>query len=205
MLAYAEESLAAATDRGQALRVYINDADAAFQDVAAAMGYQKGGGSEPMSCLAVSSAPAPVSLPAGFRLKSLADDNDLRKVARVLWRGFNHEGDPPEEEIDDRRFIQSAPNFRRDLNVVVQAPGGDLVSYCGMWYESVHRIAMVEPVATDPDYRRQGLGRAAVLEGVRRCAERGATIAYVGSSKPFYQSIGFRQVYNCSIWRREWE
>lgn len=204
MLAYAEASLAVATDRGKALRVYINDADAAFQELAAAIGYQKSGGSDPMSCLAVSSAPAPVALPAGFRLKSLADDNDLGKVGQVLWRGFNHQGDPPEDDIDDRRFMQSAPSFRPDLNVVVQAPDGEFAAYCGMWYEPVHRIAMVEPVATDPSYRRRGLGRAAVLEGIRRCAERGATMAYVGSAQPFYQSMGFRQVYTCSVWRREW-
>ena len=73
-----------------------------------------------------------------------------------------------------------------------------------MWYEPVHRIAYVEPVATDPDYRRMGLGSAAVLEGIRRCGEEGATAAYVGTSRPFYQSLGFRQVYSCSAWQREW-
>ena len=72
-----------------------------------------------------------------------------------------------------------------NLNVVVEAPGGNFVSYCGMWFEPVNRIAYVEPVATDPDYRRMGLGRAAVLEGVRRCGERGATVAYVGTAMPF--------------------
>jgi len=49
-----------------------------------------------------------------------------------------------------------------------------------------------------------GEGRATVLEGVRRCGERGATAAYVGTAMPFYQALGFRQVYNCSAWRREW-
>lgn len=43
----------------------------------------------------------------------------------------------------------------------------------------------VEPVATDPDYRRMDLGKAAVLEGIRRCGELGAEVAYVGSVKDF--------------------
>lgn len=55
--------------------------------------------------------------------------------------------------------MQSAPSFRKDLNVVVEAPDGSFVAYCGMWLEPVHAIAYVEPVATDPDYRRMGLGR----------------------------------------------
>jgi predicted N-acetyltransferase YhbS len=52
------------------------------------------------------------------------------------------------------------------------------------------------PVATDPQYRRMGLGRAAVLEGVRRCAALGARRAYVGSDQAFYQALGFRKVYD---------
>ena len=88
--------------------------------------------------------------------------------------------------------------------MVVEAPDGSFVSYCGMWYEPVHRIAYVEPVATDPAYRRMGLASAAILEGIRRCGELGATVACVGAIRPIYQSIGFRQVYNGSAWRRAW-
>jgi len=43
-----------------------------------------------------------------------------------------------------------------------------------------------------------------VLEGVRRCGELGAEIAYVGAAGPFYVSLGFRQVYGTSVWNREW-
>ena len=100
--------------------------------------------------------------------------------------------------------MQSAPNFRKDLNVVVEAPDGEFVSYCGMWYEPTNAIAYVEPVATYPDYRRMGLGRAAVLEGIRRCGELGATDVWVGATMPFYLSLGFQRAYSSSIWRREW-
>ena len=204
MLTYAEEHLSASDNGVRRLRVYINDHDVEFQRVAAGMGYLKGRDCEPMSRLKLAEGLAVVSLPAGFRLMSLTESNDLRQVHRVLWRGFNHQGDPREDGIGGRVFMQSAPNFRKDLNIVVLAPNGAYVSYCGMWYEAVHRVAYVEPVATDPEFRRIGLARAAVLEGVRRCADRGATVAYVGSDRPFYRSLGFRQVYNRSAWEREW-
>lgn len=100
--------------------------------------------------------------------------------------------------------MQSAPNYRHDLNFVVEAPDGAFAAYCGMWYEPVRAIAYVEPVATDPDYRRLGLGKAAVLEGIRRSGEMGATVAYVGSALPFYSALGFRQIYNRFAWQREW-
>ena len=204
MLAYAEEHLYAAKDGIKILRIYINDWDDDFQNVASDMGYRKHSGFEAMSHFVISGSFPAISLPDGFRLKSLAEDNDLRKIHRVLWRRFDHGDEPPEDGIEERKFMQLAPNFREELNIVVEAPNDSFVSYCGMWYEPVHRVAYVEPVATDPDYRRMGLASAAVLEGIRRCGEQGATVTYVGSVKPFYLSMGFRQIYNCSAWRREW-
>jgi len=186
------------------LRAYINDQDEDSQGVAWEMGYRMEGGCEPMSCSAIPDPFPSIALPVGFSLRSLADENDLRKVDRILWRGFNHGDEPPEDGIRDREFMQSAPNFRKDLNIVVEAPDGNLTAYCGMWYEPVHAVAYVEPVATDPEYRRMGLGRAAGREGVRRCGALGARVAWVGSAVPFYLSLGFRQVHNCSVWGRQW-
>jgi predicted N-acetyltransferase YhbS len=141
-------------------------------------------------------------LPKGFRLLSLAEENDLEKINRVLWRGFNHPGEPPAEEIAGRKKMQSTPNFRKDLTIVVEAPDGSFVSFCGTWYEPANRIAYVEPVAADPDYRRMGLGKAAVLDGIRRCAACGATTAYVGSDEPFYQALGFKRIYTSECWTK---
>jgi len=56
------------------------------------------------------------------------------------------------------------------------------VSYCGMWQDSASQSALVEPVATDPAYRKIGLGKAAVLEAVRRCGTLGAKITNGGIS-----------------------
>ncbi len=93
-----------------------------------------------------------------------------------------------------------APGFRRDLTIVAVAPNGDYVAYCGMWVVRRHRVAYVEPVATDPDYRRLGLGRAVVLESLRRAAEDRADVAWVGSGLPFYEAIGFRQMFAVYPW-----
>ncbi len=47
-----------------------------------------------------------IHLPEGFRLKSVAEENDLAKIDRVLWRGFNHPGEPPEDSIEGREKMQ---------------------------------------------------------------------------------------------------
>lgn len=51
----------------------------------------------------------PIDLPPGFRLKSLAEDNDLQKIHRVLHRGFNHPGEPPPEGLAGRQKMRSGP------------------------------------------------------------------------------------------------
>lgn len=142
-------------------------------------------------------------LPDGFHLQSLADENDLAKVGQVLWRGFNHEGPVPADDVDDRKMMQRAPHFRRDLNVVAVAPSGDYAAYAGIWVVPENRVAYVEPVATDPTYRRMGLGTAAVLETLRRAAAEGAEVAWVGSGIPFYRSMGFTHRFTNELWLRE--
>lgn len=205
MLNYAEENLRGKSRKdGRAyLCAYLNDSEPQLESLVRARGYQKYPEDNRPMCQFNIPDPFPaIHLPEGFHLKSLADDCDWAKVNRVLWRGFNHEGEPPagEDELESRRKMFDTPNGRRDLKIVVEAPNGNFVAFCGMFYEPVHRFAYVEPVATDPDFRRMGLGKAAVLEGIRRCGELGATTAYVGSDQAFYLAIGFKWVYTSECW-----
>ena len=79
----------------------------------------------PISSLSISRGlPTPV-LPDGFRLKSLAEDDDPHKVNGLLHRGFGHGDEPPDDAVASRKFMQSAPGYSLDLNIVVEAPGPD--------------------------------------------------------------------------------
>ncbi len=206
---YAEQNLSRTMDNGRRyLRVHLNDFDTESIAVAKRKGYKMD--THMLEYRTVSQyemnrpVPEPI-LPPGYRLKSLADDNDLVKTDRALWRGFDHPGEPPADGIEGRRLMQSTPHYRRDLNIVVEAPNGDFVSYSGIWYVAANRIGYVEPVATDPDYRRMGLGRAAVLECVRRCGELGATVVFVESAQPFYLGIGFEKVFTRPAWVKRFD
>jgi len=202
MLEYAESHLYGESEDGKKyLQAYVNDFDREFERLVESRGYQKDDPHKrPLFAFVLPSSFSPIDLPAGFRLKSLAEDNDLVKIDRVLWRGFNHAGEPPPDSIKGRKKMQSGPNFRKDLTIVVEAPNGDFVSFSGMWYEASNKIAYVEPLATDPDYRRMGLGKAAVMEGIRRCKELGASVAYVGSGQEFYKSLGFEKRFDSNCW-----
>jgi len=201
LLDYAENNLTGFYDDGRChLHAYINDFDAAFEAQAIRRGYMKVDDyRRPMYRLPIPKPFPSIDLPTGFCLKSLKEDNDLDKINRVLWRGFNHPGEP-DPDLEGRKIMQSGPNFRHDLTIVVEAPDGNFVSFSGTWNEAKNKYAYVEPVATDPDYRRMGLGRAAVLEGIRRCSLDGTVEAFVGSDQEFYQSIGFQKVYVSNCW-----
>ena len=203
MLDHAEKHLYVKTEDGRRyIQAWINDFDKEFEALVISCGYVKTDTpARPMSQLKIMRPFRPeIPLPDGFRLKSLAEDNDLAKLDRVIWRGFDHGDEPPTIDYEGRKKQQSIPSYRKDLNIIVVAPDGNYVAYAGTWFVARNKYAYIEPVCTDPDYRRRGLGKAALLEGIRRCSELGEQVAYVGSIQPFYQALGFKKLFTCNCW-----
>ncbi len=200
MLLYAKENLCSAEGE---LQVLINNVDEELQLIATKQGFVATQELEGNAVYDIDLDTINYSLPDDYSIISLAEDFDLVKFDRVLWRGFNHEGEPHDMEVAlaERRTSISGPHLNPELCIIVVSPQGEYASYCGMWYDSETEYALVEPVATDPDFRMLGLGRAAVLEGIRRCGRLGAKQAYVGSSQQFYYQIGFRPVPTSTFWK----
>lgn len=196
---------AANMSKDGSIKVLIDDTDTFFQELALAKGFRPTQEREQNSVISLEEADCHYELPVGYRVVSMADEYDLKKYNQVLWRGFNHEGEPPETEemLEGRRLEQSGPHVNLNLKIAVADPDGRFVSYCGIWHHEGTKYALVEPVATDPEYRRMGCGKAAVLEAVNRCRKLGALKAYVGSSQQFYYNIGFRPCSNQTWWEKK--
>jgi GNAT superfamily N-acetyltransferase len=188
------------------LHAFVNNNDLEFVNLVKSRGYTHLPNEDrPMSRFDVPDHFPEIILPEGFHLLSLKEEPDWAKVHKVMWRGFDH-GDNPDMSFDEfemRRKMFDTTTARRDLKVVVAAPDGEFVSICGMFYQPDGRYGYVEPVATDPEYRRMGLGKAAVLEGIRRCAESGAQEAFVGSNQLFYLALGFEVQYVSQCWQKQ--
>jgi GNAT superfamily N-acetyltransferase len=204
MLDYALKNLGGKDPAGRmSLLAFVPDFDAEFEDLVKARGFQILPELERrMTLWPIPKNFPPIRVPDGFRLQSLADENDIAKLDRCLYRGFNHGPEPQQIDYAGRKKMQSAPGYRKDLNIVAVAPDGRYAAYAGLWFEKYNKFAYVEPVCTDPDYRLRGLGKAAVMEGIRRCGELGATVAYVGNTLPIYLSIGFKHVYTLNCWKK---
>lgn len=197
MLTYARNTLSG--ENG--VRVIIDNTDREFQLLAVEMGFTATTEQENTAIIQISDKLS-YTLPDGFYFVSMADGWDFQKYNQVMWRGFNHEGIPPssDEDIRIRKEMLSSPSILPHIVLAVVAPDGRYVSHCGMWYQPGEKYALVEPVATDPDFRRMGLGRAVVIEAIKRCGQMGAAVALVGSSQQFYYSIGFYPYHTGNFW-----
>lgn len=205
MIAYAENNLS----KNGKVKLLIQDSDTKFQKAAKELGYIATQSKDFDAVFDIDVDHIQYSLPEGFSITSMNDTYDLYQYGRVLWKGFNHEAngegayEPTSEKIEVFRKEFERPNVNLELKIAVVAPDGNFVSYCGMWQDNASKNALVEPVATDPVYRKMGLGRAAVLEAIRRCGLLGSKKAYVGSSQQFYYSIGFSPCITSTFWERK--
>ncbi len=142
-------------------------------------------------------------LPEGFKIHSLEEKNDYDKIHECLWKGFNH-GDHPDEDIDCRRLMQTGPHFRKDLSMVVVAPDGSYATFAGMWLNGKNHYAYLEPLATVPKYRKLGLGKAILMEAMKKTKEFGAKYCYGGMFE-YYNNLGYQDAGKRRMYRKKWK
>lgn len=194
MLSYAKEAFC----QSGKFKVLIADNDDLLQKEALKQGFVASQEWEKNSVLDISDE-LTYDLPNGFEIHSLADGYDLYKLDRCTYRGFGN-GDEPPKELPEGYKGYKGPNFDNSHHIYVQAPNGDYAAYCGTWYDKNTDYAYVEPVCTDPLYRKMGCAKAAVFEAVKRCGRLGAKTACVISSQQFYYNIGFYPVDTYTLW-----
>ncbi len=198
MIDYAIENLSSQGD----LQLLLLDGDLSYQRAAAQKGFIATTRKDSVAVIDISRQS--YTLPEGYGIISFDDENfDAERYYNAIWRGFDNQRQRNEREIEcmqERKDI-NAPFVNLNLRILVVAPNGDYAAHCGMWHVPNSEYAYVEPVFTLPEYRKMGLGKAAVLEGVIRSGKLGAKQAYVCSSQQFYYSIGFYPVQNETWWK----
>lgn len=116
----------------------------------------------------------------------------------VIHRGFENDGIP--EKWEDA-FLKRIPHGNEDLKTFAIAHN-EYCAHCGLWY-TTGDTAYVEPVATVPEHRKQGLAKAAVYEACTRAKALGAKHAIVLSDQEFYYRIGFTLSSVAHAWGKE--
>ena len=132
------------------------------------------------------------ALPVGYSVRHLTGSQEIE--ARVA--GHRAGWQSSKMTTDIYRRMMALPGYRKELDMVVEAPDGTIVSTCNCWLDECSKAGLFEPVSTHPDYRRKGLGRALIHAGLQQLQAAGAETAWVYSlssnpaSTSLYESCG---------------
>lgn len=134
-------------------------------------------------------------LPDGFEVRGVAGEHEAGNRAEAHRQAFH----PSRVTDDGYRKLMQMPEYDRELDVVTVTPDGIIAAYAMGWIDAENKIGEFEPVGARTDYRRKGLTRAVLLEGLRRMKARGANTAIVSTNRGnvaqgLYESVGFKQV-----------
>jgi nitrogen regulatory protein PII/ribosomal protein S18 acetylase RimI-like enzyme len=144
-------------------------------------------------------------LPDNFQFVDGNDIKDQKSRLLCCHLGFHPDDEPDRLPVKDF-YMEHAPSFRPELQIMTQDDNGNLCSYCVIWYDEKLKIGLFEPVCTRIDYRMRGIGKAMLTEGLRRLKEIGAEKAYVGCSdslRTFYNSAGFTTYGSNHAWKKK--
>ncbi|MCD8511306.1 MAG: GNAT family N-acetyltransferase [Bacillus sp. (in: Bacteria)] len=203
ILSYAENTFAGKGEGNtRYLEVLIREEDN-LQDTLEKLGYKRGRRGR-MYCLSTAQLSEKTNFPEGYELKTLKEIYDFNKLSKLIWRGFNYEGDPP--GIDDDVYLPKKHAwlpYQQDICTVAIGPDGNYASFCGMWLDKETKTAFIEPLVTDKSYRGLGLARACVYHSIHLCKDIGAKQVYVEADTqaiPWYEKIGFRESCHSYAW-----
>ncbi len=141
-------------------------------------------------------APLPEpALPPGYVLRPLAGESELEAYAAIS--GF------AAVSAEHQRELLASDEYE---HLVVVGPDGAFAAYCECsicrdeWARSGQRVGWIDYVETRPEQQRRGLGRAALLAGLRQVREWGAETAAlitVNTNTPalkLYETVGFARM-----------
>jgi len=140
--------------------------------------------------------------PAGYRIRPVAPGEEQAKVDahRRAWKPVelpftdgSGDGIDPEAEsrfdADGYAAMQTAAVYRRELDLVVEAPDGSLAGTCTAWLDPASGWAELEPLGIVPAHRRRGLAQTLALDVCRRVGELGGRDVFINASPlPYYRA-----------------
>jgi ribosomal protein S18 acetylase RimI-like enzyme len=142
---------------------------------------------------------SPPQVPGGFVVRGCRGEPEVVARAKAQFGAFNSSAQFERYEERFSNFMRS-PVYDPELDIVAVAPDGQVGAFCIVWTDPVNQVGLFEPVGTHPDFRRSGLGKAVMLEAMRRLQGRGMKSAIVSTPDDnlpaikLYESIGFQIV-----------
>ncbi len=143
---------------------------------------------------------------SGFTVRPLAGKKEVKNYVELHRSVFESKN----MTMDWRRRILQHPDYKPDLDVVVESPDGHLVAFCICWFDENSLDGQVEPLGCHKDYRQYALGRVALSEGLRRLQSLGAqsifveTDSYRNTAFRLYESFDFQVIQDVLVFRKDY-
>lgn len=150
--------------------------------------------------------PAPV-LPPGFTLQQGAGPEDAERYVAMFNDAWIDHWNSHLMTVEHFLHDLTLPDYRADRDIIALAPDGTFAAFCYSRISpeenarSGRSESWIEVLGTRRGFRKLGLGRALLLDGLQRLRAAGATTARlnVDAASPtgatrLYESVGFRVV-----------
>ena len=122
-------------------------------------------------------------LPEGFLIRPIRGEEEVG-----AWVALHRAAHATENmTVEFRLAMMRTPDYDRELDLVAVAPHGRLAAYVMCHFSPEEnrlrrqKVGYTDPVATHPDFQRQGLARALLLAGFARLKQRGMHFAEVAT------------------------
>ncbi len=152
----------------------------------------------------VSDCPAP----PGFRIRPLGGEKEVEAYVKLHQTVFESKN----MTVEWRSRTLRHPSYGADLDLVGIAPDGKMAAFCVGWLNTQTEVirGQIEPLGVHEDYRKSGLGRAILSEGIQRLIQNGASSLYVETDNyrneafRLYESAGFRVIKEVLVFRKDY-
>ncbi|MCK4849516.1 MAG: GNAT family N-acetyltransferase [Candidatus Heimdallarchaeota archaeon] len=143
--------------------------------------------------------------PKGFKIRAIRKD-EFEQQALLIQRVFGH-GEWFTSDILE--WIASCSFHKEELDLVAVTPAGIIASFCTFRLDPISRIISLEPMGTNPDFRRLGLAKALLTEGIKRSMKYNPPFFYIDgaantkSANRLYDITGFTEKKAIFSWVKE--
>jgi mycothiol synthase len=139
--------------------------------------------------------PIPIAvLPEGFSIRGAAGEHEAALLAEVHNSAFASKW-----TAESYLAVMRSPSFKIENELVVVAPDGRFAAFLVYWLDPISKSGLFEPVGCHKDFRRRGLTKALMIEGMRRMIDAGMETALVGNkidneaASSLYDSLGLKK------------
>ncbi len=195
-----------ASNKKEQLTIHTIEGNSAREKVLTELGYVKGEVATYLRLRPVNSPIPDFSCPEGFEIRTIKGKSDYDQLAGLIRLIFGH------GEWFNAKVLEGLARcsfYNQDLDLVAIAPDGSIASFCTFRMDPNSKITNLEPMGTHPKYRKLGLAKGLISEGLRRAMKYNPTFFYIGgaantpAANRLYDSVGFTEKLAEDSWYKE--